>query len=65
MEGLQKIAMSVSNKSLEVALNHIALKSGQFANTLYKKKTSNLNELRHKVDKFMSFEKLNDFLDQV
>jgi len=48
MESFGKVALSIQNLSLEVTVHHmiIALRSGPFADSLCKKPTTNLDELR-------------------
>jgi len=57
------VALNISNLSLEVGMHHMVtvLKPDPFSNSLYKKPTMNLDELRQRTAKFMQLEELKEF----
>jgi len=63
MERFIKVALNIHNLSLKVALHHMitALRSGPFADSLYKKLIDDLDELRCRVAKFMQLMELCEF----
>jgi len=67
MERFGKLALQIQDLNPEVALHHMvtALHPRSFADSLWKKPVSDLDELRKRVGKFMQLEKLREFQNQV
>jgi len=67
MERFGRVALSIRNLSPEVSMHHMitALRPGPFANSLCKKPTVSLDELRQHATKFMQMEELRDFRNQI
>jgi len=67
MERFEKVALSICNLSLEVKMYLMitTLRLGPFANSFYKKPTTNFNELRQRTSNFMQIEELKEFRNQV
>jgi len=67
MECFGKVVLSIQNLSPEITIHHIitTLRSGPFIDSLCKKPTTNLDELRQHVSKFMYMEELREFRNQV
>jgi len=63
MDIFGKVALQIQNLNSEVALHHMvtALRPGPFADSLCKKPTLNMNEMRIRAAKFMRLKKLRDF----
>jgi len=63
MERFNKLSLSIKNLMPKITMHHLilALRPGQFTNSLVKKPTNNLNELRNWATKFMQIEELHDF----
>jgi len=66
MERFNRGTLNIQNPSLNVALHHmvIALRPESFADSLCKKLTSNLDELRQRAAKFMQLEYLREYKNQ-
>jgi len=66
MKRFGKVALSIRNLSPEVTMHHMitALKPRPFADSLCKKSTTNLVELRERASKFMQMEELREFHNQ-
>ena len=60
------MALGIQNLSPEVTMHHMitTLKPGPFADSLCKKPTTNLDELRQRASKFMQMEELREFRNQ-
>jgi len=63
MESFGKVALNIRNPSPEVAMHHMVatLKPGSLSDSLCKKPTMNLDELRQRAAKFMQLEELKEF----
>jgi len=66
MERFGKLTLQKKNLDPNVALHHLitALRLGPFADSLCKKPTLNLDELRCRAAKFMQLEELREFRNQ-
>jgi len=63
MDRFNQVALQIRNLNSEVALHHMVttLRPGPFADSLCKKPTLDMNEMRVRATKFMSLEELRDF----
>jgi len=66
MDRFSKVAMSIRNLSLDVAMHHMltALHPGPFADNLCMQPADNLDELRKRASKYMELEELREFRNQ-
>jgi len=62
VERFGKLALSIDNLSPEVALHQMinALRSGPFAESMYKRPTTSMAELRQRATKYMRMEELKE-----
>jgi len=67
MERFGKEALNIRNLNSNVAMHHMVmtLKPGPFFDSLCKKPTTKMDELRQRVAKFMQLEELKEFRHQV
>lgn len=67
MERFGEVALSIHNLIPKVMMHHMitTLRLGPFADSLCKKPTTNLDELRQGVAKFVQMEELRDFQNHV
>ena len=67
MDRFNQVTLQIRNLNSEVALHHMvtALRPGPFADSLCKKLTLNMNEMRVRTTKFMRLEELRDFGGQM
>lgn len=67
MERFRKLVLQIQDLNPEVTLHHMltALRPERFGDSLYKKSTSNLEELKRRAGKFMQLEELREFRNQV
>jgi len=67
MECFRKLALSIDNLSLEIALHQMinTLRSGPFVDSLCKRLVTNMVDLRQRATKYMRMEELKDFKSSI
>jgi len=67
MERFSKVTLNIWNLSLDMVMHHMvtALQPMPFSNSLCKKPTANLDELRQRANKYMQLEELREYRSQV